>query len=311
MFILFTLSLPLLLFTPLAAQPLGISARALDALLQNYAFQYLDQPKTGVVYDGRIPENLSGIGVSAVRLRSGSLRIRGVPRYREFEIPIGVVEQPYAKRIVLVYHNLGNWSSLFYPLPGFNYLVPVLGLLAYDASNLSATNLPELEIRASERPISIQFPNVPHNSPNYSPKCVFFDLHGSVEFEEVWPGNVCKVFKQGHSSIVMESGAPAPAPWAEGSGYGRGRDKSKGWKIFGWLIGVLVLMGLMVLLVLKVKQYKNEKRKKKKKEEEEEKEQQRPRSSEEPFEITSFGNIRAPFATVTRTQPVLEDHYVP
>ncbi|PON72880.1 hypothetical protein PanWU01x14_063490 [Parasponia andersonii] len=316
--ILFIFLPPLLLgLTPIAAQPPGISARALDALLQSYAFKSLDRPKTGVPYDAGLPENLAGIGASAIRLRSGSLRTRGVRSYREFRIPTGVIEQPYAKRVVLVYHNLGNWSSLFYPLPGFDYLGPVLGLLGYDASNLSATDLPELEIRASEKPISISFPNFAEKNPNSSPnpRCVFFDLQGSVEFEEVSPGNVCNVFKQGHVSIVMESGAPGPGPepWgaASGHGKGRGRDRSKGWKIFGSLIGVLVLMGLVVLAVLRVKEYQNERRKKEKEKEEEVKRRSERRGEGEALEITSFGNIRAPFATVSRTQPVLEDHYVP
>ncbi|XP_062081656.1 uncharacterized protein LOC133788258 [Humulus lupulus] len=297
-----------------AAQPPGeISARALDALLQDYAFRSLNRPRTGVAYNAVLPVNITGVGVSAMRVRSGSLRARGVRSYGEFRIPIGVVEQPYAKRIVLVYHSLGNWSSLFYPLPGFDYVAPVLGLLAYDGSNLTATDLPELEIRALKKPITIEFPENDDiieggsGSSPYSPKCVFFDLHGSVDFEDVLPGNVCKMFKQGHCSVVVESEALAPAPSAAGqSSYGRGGGKSKGWTILWSLIGVLIFLGFLALLVLRVKKYQNERSKKKEK-----------RRSElgtdrgEAVQITSFENLRAPFATGTRTQPVLEDHYVP
>ncbi|XP_076930427.1 uncharacterized protein LOC143595233, partial [Bidens hawaiensis] len=132
-------------------------ARALDAILQDYAYRVFDRPRTGRPYDGNPPLNLSGIQISAMRLRSGSLFTRGVQKYNEFTIPTGVIERPYVERLVLVYQSLNNWSNTYYPLDGYTYLSSVLGLLAYDASNLSATNLQELEIRASSKPISIEF----------------------------------------------------------------------------------------------------------------------------------------------------------
>nr|GMD12316.1 uncharacterized protein LOC109173870 isoform X1 [Ipomoea batatas] len=135
-----------------------LSARSLDALLQEQAFRALVRPKTGVPYAGEAPSGLAGIGVSAVRLRSGSMRRKGFGNFKEFSVPVGVVAQPYVERLVLVYHNLGNWSDVYYPLPeGYVYLTPVLGLLAYDAANLSASELPELELRASENPMLIKF----------------------------------------------------------------------------------------------------------------------------------------------------------
>jgi hypothetical protein len=115
-----------------------ISSRALDSVLQVYAFKAFSRPKTGVPYDAQLPNNLIGANVSALRLRSGSLRTRGVQTYKEFQIPPGVVEQPYVERLVLVYHNLGNWSEKFYPLPGYTYLAPVLGLLSYSGVDMSA-----------------------------------------------------------------------------------------------------------------------------------------------------------------------------
>jgi hypothetical protein len=48
-----------------------------------------------------------------MRLKSGSLRTRGVQNYKEFHIPIGVIEKPYVKRLVLVYQNLGIFSVLY------------------------------------------------------------------------------------------------------------------------------------------------------------------------------------------------------
>lgn len=313
--IIFTAFLSSLLFTPLTtSQPPAMSARSLDALLQDYAFRAVQvSPKTGVVFDTTLPENLAGVNASAMRLRSGSLRTRGVKSYREFQIPIGVVEQPYSKRIVLVYHNLGNFSSRFYPLPGFTYLAPVLGLLAYDATNLSATGLPELEIRASEEPISVRFSDVKfeQNGASFSPKCVYFDLYGSVQFENLLPGNVCPMVKQGHFSVVVESTAPSPAPAAEEySGTGKGRGKSNTGKIVGSTIGALILLGVILVVVWKIKEREDLKKKEERKKKLEQ-ETEWGNERDEALQVTSFGNIKAPFAMKTRTQPVLEDRYVP
>lgn len=81
-------------------------APALDALLQDYVYRAFVHPRTGVVFDGTVPLNLTGIKVSGMRLRSGSLFKRGVHSYKEFGIPKGVVIQPHVKRLVLVYQNL-------------------------------------------------------------------------------------------------------------------------------------------------------------------------------------------------------------
>lgn len=77
--------------------------------------------------------------------------------FKEFEIPKGVRDEPHVERLVWVYQNLGNWSKVYYPLSGYTYLAPVLGLLAYDASDLIAKNLPELSIRATGEPYPLNF----------------------------------------------------------------------------------------------------------------------------------------------------------
>ncbi|KAF2288003.1 hypothetical protein GH714_003844 [Hevea brasiliensis] len=161
------------------------SEHELDALLQNYAYKALVRPKTGLPYDGDVPPDLIGIKVAALRLRSGSLRRKGVPMYKEFEIPIGVIERPYVERLVLVYQNLGNWSERYYSLAGYTHLAPVLGLLAYNASNLSATNLPVLDIRASGDPITIKFSDVKSVPDGFVAMCVSFDLQGKEEMQQM------------------------------------------------------------------------------------------------------------------------------
>lgn len=287
-------------------------ARALDKLLQDYAYRAFPfRRRTGIVYDGVVPANLTGISISAMRLRSGSLRTKGVQMYKEFMIPKGVTETPYVERLVLVYQNLGNWSLMYYPLPGYTYLAPVLGLLAYDATNLTATNLPELDIMASSGPIMIKFPNVAQSSSEA--KCIWFNLQGLVNFTSVISGNMCSTMQQGHFSIAVESTAPSPepvpppatppggAPRPNGAGKKKS-NTSRTWIIIGSVLGGLVLLSLLGLMALWVRKYRRKR-----------KMQQMERAADvgEALRMTPVGNTKAPAAMVTRTQPVLENEYVP
>lgn len=282
------------------------SARLLDSVLQDYAFRAFVRPRTGIPYDGSVPSNFTGIKVAALRLRSGSMRRRGVSRYKEFHIPIGVLEQPYVERLVLVYHNLANWSNLYYPLPGYTHLTPVLGILTYDASNLSAKNLPELDIRASEKPILVNFSNVKPVPIGLSPKCVYFHLDGAVEFDNILNGNVCKTTKQGHFSIVVEfTTTPEPEPASGGGGSGTdGHHKSgrKNWVIFGSVVGGFVALVFFVFLIACLNKYDKQKKIDRMEEAAE---------RGEPLLMTRVGYTKAPVASETRTRPSLENEYLP
>ncbi|KAJ6407634.1 hypothetical protein OIU84_011009 [Salix udensis] len=225
------------------------SAHALDALLQDYAYMAFAPPRTGIPYEGSVPSNLTGIKIAAMRLRSGSLRVRGVKMYKEFVIPKGVSVHPYVERVVLVYQNLGNWSQRYYPLPGYTYIAPVLGLLAYDASNLSATNLSELNISASGDPLNITFPD--------------------CSFSSRWVN--CEVRAQGHFSIVVESLAPSPAPASPApsppnvgprpSEGGKKKKISKEvWLSIGFVLGGLLLLVLLSFLILWAQKLKQRKK---------------------------------------------------
>lgn len=316
-----------LLQTPITAQfATGLSigpARALDGLLQDYAYRAFVRPMTGIPYDGTVPSNLTGIQISAMRLRRGSLRSRGVQSYKEFEIPRGVTEYPYVKRLVLVYQNLGNWSMSYYALPGYTHLTPVLGLLAYDAANLSAKNLPELNVRATGNPILIHFSDADSAPAGSSPKCVGINLNGSVNFSSLISGNTCSTVDQGHFSIVVESTAPSPAsvspspgtvPTGEGGGGGGGAPnpgtlitgkgkgiKTKVWVIVGSVVGGLTLFTLFGSLMLWTQKFKKRK-----------KMQQMERAADvgEALQMASVGPVKAPAAMVTRTRPVLETEHV-
>lgn len=283
-------------------------ARALDALLQDYAYRAFVRPRTGIPYDGSVPSNMTGIEISAMRLRTGSLRTRGVGMFKEFKVPVGVLEQPYVERLVLVYQNLGNWSMVYYPLPGYVYLAPVLGLLAYDALNLSAKHLPELDIRASNESISIQFSEVRSAPDGSVARCVWFDLDGLVNFTNVISGNTCSTFRQGHFSIVVESMAPSPAsppggPRGEVPEHGGGGNNNRRvWIIVGSVVGGFALLVLLGVLILWVQRYRRRN-----------KMHQMEKAAEagEALHMTTVGSTKAPAATVTRTQPTLENEYVP
>ncbi|KAI3874668.1 hypothetical protein MKX03_015145 [Papaver bracteatum] len=303
------LLLPLMLSVKIQAQSSespSTSARSLDRLLQDYAYRAFINPKTGLPYDGEVPLNLTGIKISALRLRSGSLYKRGVDSYKEFEIPVGVTEKPYAERLVLVYQNLGNWSLSYYPLPGYTFLAPVLGLLAYDARNLTATNLPELNLTASDKPILIKFQDVNSVPIGSIPQCVSFDLQGSPLFSNVVSENVCSTITQGHFSIVIASVAPAPAPVTPSPprpkvGGGK-KNNSRIWKIVGSVIGGVALLVLLCFLISCISRYNKRK-----------KIQRMETAAEvgEALHMTSIRDTRAPTAMGTRTQPVLEHEYVP
>lgn len=288
-----------------AAQSAARSARVLDATLQDYAFRAFVHPRTGVVFDGTVPSNLTGIKVAGMRLRSGSLRSRGVPVFKEFEIPVGVVVQPYVERLVLVYQNLGKWSDVYYPLSGYTYLAPMLGLLAYDAVNLSATNLPELDIRASMNPIKIHFSDVKSVPDGSVARCLWFDLRGNVNFSNVVSKNTCSTAQQGHFALVVETTAPSPAPSVPSPSpvsHKKKKNMKKVWIIVGSVLGGILLLVLLAMLLAWLKKYQQKK-----------KMQHMEKASEvgEALRMTSVGSAKAPAAMVTRTQPTLETEYAP
>ncbi|XP_057550791.1 uncharacterized protein LOC130828803 [Amaranthus tricolor] len=289
----------------IAAQKSTQSARVLDAILQDYAYRAFIRPRTGIVYDGSVPSNMTGIKVSGIRLRSGSLRTRGVQSYKEFEIPKGVIVRPYVERLVLVYQNLGNWSNLYYPLPGHTYLSPILGLLAYDAVNLLATNLSNLDIRASTNPIKIHFSNVksvPHGS---VAMCAWFDLSGNVNFSNEVSKHTCSTSQQGHFALVVGSLAPSPAPSEPTPSPGSHKKKKnmkKVWIIVGSVLGGVLLLVLLAMLLASLRKCQQKK-----------KMENMEKASEigETFRMTTVGSAKAPAAMVTRTKPTLEAENAP
>ncbi|WVZ54758.1 hypothetical protein U9M48_005509 [Paspalum notatum var. saurae] len=301
---------------PAAAQSQPPSpARILDATLQDYAYRAFVRPRTGIVYNATLPADLAGIAVSAVRLRSGSLRRRGFAAYFQFAIPTGVVAQPRVERLVLVYHDLGARSGFYYPLRGYTYLAPVLGLLAYDAANLSAVGLQELDVVATGSPINVTFAGVRAVVPpgGAAPRCVVFGLDGVPQFRDLEGTNVCTTYRQGHVSIVVNSSeiapAPAPTPSSPPPGAiapsipapeGHKKGSSKAWKIAVSVVGAAVALGLLAALLLCLVRYKREKKLEV---------MERNADVGETLRMAQVGQTQAPVALGTRTQPVIENDY--
>jgi hypothetical protein len=295
--------------SPVAAQSQPLSpARMLDAALQDYAYRAFVRPRTGIVFNATLPGNLTGVAASAVRLRSGSLRRKGFDGYFEFDIPTGVTVQPYVERVVLVYHNLGNWSDYYYPIPGYTYLAPVFGLLAYDAVDLSAVGLQELSINATQSPISVVFSNVRELPPGGpAPRCVYFDLNGALRFSDFNRTNVCSTYRQGHFSVVVNSSAvpPAPAPAIAphippARCHGK-KGNSRIWKIAGSVVGASVALGLLASLMICLVRHRRHKKLET---------MERNAEDGETFRMAQVGRTQAPVAPGTRTQPVIENDYV-
>ncbi|KAF5782267.1 hypothetical protein HanRHA438_Chr11g0506491 [Helianthus annuus] len=307
----YQLLLAILLFKSpfLKSKNTTVSSRFLDSVLQDYAFKTFSQhrPKTGIIYDGNVAPEFTGITVSALRLRSGGLRRKGYYGYKEFDIPAGVLENPYVARVVLVYHNLGNWSEVYYPLPGYLFLSPVVGLLAYNASHMTAEMLPELDLRASENPIMIRFGSLGVLADGVLAKCAFFDLFGGVEFARVVNGSVCLSLKQGHFVVVVEENVPAPAPVKSPEmpiAVGGGRDGGRnGWWVGGLVGGLFlvvaaaVVVGVLVALRRCVRRRRVEK-------------MEYVAEGGVPLAVAAVGNDKMPVAMETRTKPVLENDYV-
>ncbi|KAH9300451.1 hypothetical protein KI387_012034, partial [Taxus chinensis] len=301
------------------------SQRSLDTVLQKYAFRAFIHPKTGIIYNAQVPKNMSGIQVLAVRLRSGSLRSRGMV-YKEFDIPSGVVVEPYIERLVLVYQNLGNRSSHYYINLGTNWglklVTPVLGLLAYDNSSdvSSSGNLQEAHILATKKPIKIRFSGV--SFPRrlaVAPLCILFYLNGTVSVSNMSSSYVCTTYYQGHFSLAIQSLAPTPSgsivsgfsppPWSKKDPNSipyettsSEKHESNAWKFaLGSLTGGSVVLGVTGMLGFFLHRHRQKSMITR---------MEHRADQEEPLQTALIGHSRAPTAPGLRTQPKLENENI-
>ncbi|XP_008794994.2 uncharacterized protein LOC103710862 [Phoenix dactylifera] len=292
----FLLVFPSFLLT--LAQSSNRSIESLNSAIRDYAFKELVRRRTGVLYEVSLPRNLSGITASVLRLRSGSMRSRGA-NLSSIHIPPGVTPvPPSVRRLVIVYHDLGNRSSSYYDLPGYSLVAPVVGCLAYDASNVSSGITKELELALPADRILVVFPefNLPEGM-NPAIKCAAFGRGGSVHLHDVVSKNTCSAASTGHFAIVVPSVAPASPPSVE-----RKKTESR-WevRVMASACGVvgLVLVGLVGLGIFRL--VRNKKMEGMESQAEE----------GEALGTTWVGRSKMPSATMMRTQPVIEDGSAP
>ncbi|XWS76929.1 hypothetical protein CRYUN_Cryun01aG0219300 [Craigia yunnanensis] len=261
---------------------------ALDALFHYYANQTLAKHHTGTLYKVPLPSNLTGMEVSVIRVRSGSLWGRGT-NFSFIKIPPRVRTLLYVKRLAIVYDNLGEWSSKYYQVPGYSLVSPVVGFNVYDSSNLTALSDKQVILSTTNEPISIHFPYIEAEDKNVAElKCVKFGTDGSVEFKNITERNVCVTGKAGHFSVVISS---------------MPEEKERIWK--WWVIGFVAgTFGLVLLVSVGVISFTLWRRMKIKTMEKE---------SDSAVAIDTFwvGGDKMPSASMIRTQPVLEHDYVP
>ncbi|RWR96503.1 hypothetical protein CKAN_02589300 [Cinnamomum micranthum f. kanehirae] len=283
----------------------NLSRDSLDDLIRDYAFKELERSHTGVLNTVPIPANFSGVEASAARIRSSTFWSRGA-NFSDFYIPPGSIPLPFVRRIGLVYQNLANWSSSYYNVPGYSLVTPVVGFMAYDASNSyssSKTNITALDLQVINDAIAISFPSLQKpKGLDLRMKCVRFDVGGSMEFSDMKFPNLCLTRGPGHFSIVVPSNAPGPSAAHAPSPT---KLKRKGTKLKVWVVAVVcgvvgsALVGLIGVAVIKfVKQKKIQ-------------EMERQAEEGEALESVWVGGSRMPKATAIRTQTVLENENAP
>ncbi|XP_007051645.2 PREDICTED: uncharacterized protein LOC18614035 [Theobroma cacao] len=261
---------------------------ALDALFHFYANQTLAKHRTGILYKIPLPSNFSGMEVSVIRLRSGSLWARG-SNSSFIMIPPRVRAFPHVKRLAIVYENLGEWSSKYYQIPGYTLVSPVVGFNVYDSSNATTLSDRKVTLSTTSDPVSIHFPYIEAEDKNVTElKCVKFGAGGSVKFQNMTARNVCVTGKAGHFSVVIPS---------------MPEKKVRIWK--WWVIGfvsataglvLLILVAVIIFILLRRMKIKT---------------MEKESDNAETLDTFWVRGDKMPSASMTRTQPVLEHDYVP
>lgn len=261
-------------------------SESLDAVLRDHALRVMTQQRrhSNKLYDARLPKSLAGMRVSMVELRSRTLWKEGV-NFSSFFIPPKSLPVPYVKRILVVYHNLGNRSSSYYSLSGYTLSSPVIGFLVYDASNLSSKNLSKIQLNTYGKTISIAFnhPSQGRGS-DEGRKCAAFGVLGEVFLSEVRSPNICYSTSEGHFSIVIPI---------------KKRHKMSMLWILGFVAGFLgLVLGIVGVLLRSLLCKKSQ-------------EMEREADEGEVLKTYWITSSKMPQAQVTRTQPVLEREVLP
>ncbi|KAK6158827.1 hypothetical protein DH2020_006141 [Rehmannia glutinosa] len=250
----------------------------------------MPRPRTGHLYNVSLPVNFSGMEVSIIRLRAHSLWKNGL-NLSSIEIPPRILPWPFTRRVDLVYQNLGNWSTFYYNVPDYTFVAPVIGLLAYD-SNTSSTNHGIIELNLSrDNFVIVRFQNLALEDDEDVGimKCVRYGTDGRHEFTNLTLGSSCVAKGLGHFSIVIPE---------------RNYKKKRVFK-WWWIMGIAAgVVGLVMIIVVGIFVYKLFKWQKFRK-------MERQSEKSEGLDTIWIGNSKMPTASGIRTQPSLENSYVP
>uniref|UniRef100_A0A6N2MZE6 Legume lectin domain-containing protein n=1 Tax=Salix viminalis TaxID=40686 RepID=A0A6N2MZE6_SALVM len=277
----------LMLFSPVHGLT-SYDPESLDDLIHRYAMNAQAKKRTGTSLKVSLPANFSGMEVSVVRLRSGHFWDRGV-NVSSFYIPPRVHPFPFVKRLSIVYQNLGNWSTRYYKVPDYSLVAPVVGLMAYDASNLSSLGSEALKFSVQGDPILISFPDLGIRGKLETLKCVKLGPDGFVQFRNITRENTCITQGDGHFSLAVQN------PEVE-----KNRRVWK-WYVAGFGAGFLALVLLGVIGYTTFKLARSKKLRKMEAESE----------NGVALDATSIGRSKMPSASMVRTQPALEQDCAP
>lgn len=261
--------------------------KSLDVILHEHAFKTLVHQHTGSLYNASVPSSLAGMKLTLVRLRSRTLWEKGA-NFSGFSIPPKTIPVPYVKRIHIVYNDLGNLSSHYFNISGYNLLTSIIGFIVYDAPSHISTikSLTKLDLRPmGQQPISIEFKNLTEviKGRTTTTKCAMFDENGKVSLSEMRFPNLCYTRNHGHFTIVLPSET-------------KKKRRIWGFLVIGFVIGLfgvalVAVVGRMVLGIFKSKKTC---------------EMEREAEEGEILESVMVGRSKMPVAMVTRTHPVLE-----
>ncbi|XP_042029970.1 uncharacterized protein LOC121776884 [Salvia splendens] len=269
------------------------SQGSLDSFLYNYALNSIPKPRTGQVYEVSSPANFSGVGVSLLRLRAHSLWKNGA-NLSSIEIPPkAALPFPFTRRVDLVKQDLGNWSTSYYNIvPNYTLVAPVVGLLVYNSdAGPTSTRLVGLEMRG-DSVITVSFRNVSLNQYDAaSLRCVRFAADGTLQLSNVsGGGSTCVWRSDGHFSIF--------APLNMKKNKKKGKESEVKW----WMIGIPGGVAAAAVLVAGggILWWWRSVRK-----------MERIAERSEGLNSIWIGSSRMPTATGIRTQPNLENSYIP
>ncbi|KAK9743118.1 hypothetical protein RND81_03G218700 [Saponaria officinalis] len=297
-----------------SSTPTNINPSFLDDYLYKHSSKSISKKiHTGVLLNITLPSNFSDIKVSIVRLRSGTMWVKGA-NYSTFDIPPRVITMPYVKRLAIMYDNFGNLSSNYYDLPGYEILSPIIGFAVYNATDLSGdTNPQRLNLTIAGEPIKVRFSDdqmkLSHDNNVMNMKCVRFDpiINRLVVLSDMISPNICLTRALGQFALAMPL-INAPQPQPQPSPFpllSKNRKRSVFAEMKWWLIGIgvglLVLMMSIMGFVICYKAFRVRKILR----------MERKAEKSEALDTIWVRTSKMPSASVTRTRAMLENDFAP